>query len=379
MASRRSDGAERGVALLVALVAIVVIGALVTGTFFAGRVELGSGRNAVWSAQAQEAAEGGLADAFAGWQPEWNGFGLQGDSVLPAAFPVPGNPTIRYFPTIRRLGGGVFLVTSRGERVDKGGNLLATRSLARLGKLRYPWLDIRAAVTSRGDVRVGGNATIDGRNASPPGWPACEAPDLAGVRTNEDVIVNGSPQIYGNPPMVEDDPEVVDSIFTIPFEELVPLASITVPPGTYNSMAPSETGTPAVCHRAAMLNWGEPRRGAGSVARCYSYLPIIHSPGDLHLTGGRGQGILLVEGDLRMQGGFEFTGIVLVRGRVNTTANSSKVTGAILAQNVDLGEVVSFTGTPVVAYSKCAVEAGLGAAARAVPLAGRSWAQVSGR
>ena len=379
MRSGRRKTDERGVALLVALVTIVVIGALITGTFFAGRVELGAGRNALWSTQAQEAAEGGLADAFAGWKQEWNDFGPGGDSVLPVGFPFPGTSRVRYVQTIRRLGGGVFLITSRGERVDGAGKMLATRLLARLGKLRFPWMDIRAAVTSKGDTRVGGNATIDGRNSSPPGWPVCTGSDLAGIRTNEEVIVNGSPEIQGNPPIVEHDPEVVDSIFTVPFAELLPLATITLPPGTYNSMAPTLAGSPAVCDTGNSLNWGEPNRNAGSVVECYRHLPIIYSPGNLHLTGGRGQGILLVQGDLQMQGGFEFTGIVLVRGTVNTTANSSKVTGAILAQNVDLGDVVSFSGTPVVAYSKCAVDAALRAAGRGVPLAARSWGQVSGK
>jgi hypothetical protein len=274
-------------ALLVALVSIVVIGALITGTLFAGRVELGSGRNAMWSAQAQEASEGGLADAFANWRSEWNEMPVDTDSLRPVGFPIPGDSRVRYFQTIRRLGGGLFLVTSRGDKLDRGGQVISTRLLARIGKLRYPWIDISAAVTSNGDTKVGGNATIDGRNSAPDGWPVCVSPDVAGVRTNEDVIEHGSPQIYGNPPAVEHDPGVVDSIFSVPFAALQPLASITLPPGTYNSMTPSVTGSPAACARINPLNWGEPDRGVGSVPPCYSYFPVIFSPGDLHLTGGR--------------------------------------------------------------------------------------------
>ncbi|MGQ0701552.1 MAG: hypothetical protein ACT4PM_00290 [Gemmatimonadales bacterium] len=370
---------ERGIALLMALVAIVVIGGLITGTFFAGRVELGSGRSALWSAQAQEAAEGGLTAAFADWNVTWNGYEIGGDSAQAVAFPIAGNSGVRYFQTVRRLSGGLYLISTRGEKVDRDGQVVATRLLAQLGKLLRRWIDIRAAVTSRGSTRVGGNATIDGRNASPPGWPACGGPDLAGIRTNAEVIVNGSPEIYGSPPTVEHDPEVVDSIFTVPFDAILPLANITLTPGTYNSMNPTVTGSPPVCDRTNTMNWGEPNRDESSVVACYDYFPIIHSPGELHLTGGRGQGIRLVAGDRQKQGGFEFTGIVLVRGKVITTANSSKVTGAILAENVDLGDVTSFGGTPVVAYSKCAVDAALNTASRGVPLAARSWAQITGR
>jgi hypothetical protein len=256
---------------------------------------------------------------------------------------------------------------------------MTTSLLGRIGKLRYPWVDIKAAVTSKGETKVGGNATIDGRNTNPDGWPACTAPDLAGIRTNDVVNENGSPQIYGAPPKIEHDAGVVDSIFTVPFDALLPMRNITLAPGTYNSMGPTVTGSPSACDKTNTLNWGEPARGVGSVPLCYTYFPVIYSPGDLHLTGGAGQGILLVEGNLQMQGGFEFTGIVIVKGTVETTANSSKVTGAILARNVDLGDITSFGGTPVVAYSKCAVEAALRASARAFPLAGRSWAQVNGK
>jgi len=371
-----SGPGERGVALLIALVAIVVIGGLITGTFFAGRVELGSGRNALWSAQAAEASEGGLTYAFASWPVSWNEYPVGSDSLQPVGFPIAVDPTIRYFQSVRRMQGGMYLVTARGEKVDRAGRVVATRLLARLGKLVSPWIDVRAAVTSRGTTRIGGNATIDGRNSSPSGWPVCSGTDLAGIRTNEDIIVNGSPEVYGNPPMVEHDPEVVDSVFDMPFDVIQPLATIKLAAGTYNSMAPSVAGTPPNCNQADLMNWGEPDRGETSLAPCYGYFPIIHFAGDAHLTGGRGQGILLVDGDLQMQGGFEFTGIVLVRGKVITTANSSKVTGAILAGNVDLGDVTSFGGTPVVAYSKCAVDLAVKAAARGVPLSQRGWAQV---
>ena len=54
---------ERGMALAVAIFALVVIGALVAGTFFAGRLEQSSGQATVYASQAAEAAEAGLIDA----------------------------------------------------------------------------------------------------------------------------------------------------------------------------------------------------------------------------------------------------------------------------------------------------------------------------
>ncbi len=63
-ASRVSN--ERGMALAVAIFALVVIGALVAGTFFAGRVEQQSGQNTFYASQASEAAEAAMAQTLAG-------------------------------------------------------------------------------------------------------------------------------------------------------------------------------------------------------------------------------------------------------------------------------------------------------------------------
>jgi type II secretory pathway component PulK len=60
---------ERGIALLIALVALGVIGALVGGIFFAARLEQQSGQNALYAVQAGEAAEAGLSEAVATLDP----------------------------------------------------------------------------------------------------------------------------------------------------------------------------------------------------------------------------------------------------------------------------------------------------------------------
>ena len=53
---------RRGMALAVAIFALVVVGALVAGAFFAGHLEQRTGRNTVYAAQATDAAEAGLAN-----------------------------------------------------------------------------------------------------------------------------------------------------------------------------------------------------------------------------------------------------------------------------------------------------------------------------
>ena len=41
-----------------------------------------------------------------------------------------------------------------------------------------------------------------------------------------------------------------------------------------------------------MDNWGDPATPTGV---CFGYFPIIYAPGNLRISGGYGQGILLVE------------------------------------------------------------------------------------
>ncbi len=51
---------ERGIALALAVFALVVIGAIVAGTVFAGRLEQRGGQNTIYAGQAFEAADAGL-------------------------------------------------------------------------------------------------------------------------------------------------------------------------------------------------------------------------------------------------------------------------------------------------------------------------------
>ena len=100
--------------------------------------------------------------------------------------------------------------------------------------------------------------------------------------------------------------------------------------------------------------------------------------GSVHLDGkGRGQGILLVNGDLEVNGTFDWVGIVIVRDDINKGNGTANITGAIMARNVTIADGGSmFTGNQTVAYSKCAVESALRGSAVLQPVRERSWAQL---
>jgi hypothetical protein len=116
---------RRGIALVLAMFALVVLGAIVAGTFFAGRLEQQSGENTLYATQTREAAEAGLADALVALAPaSVNGL-VPGEAPLLLP-PISVGAGVRLERQISRLTGTLFLVTARATRHDAGGGPLAS-------------------------------------------------------------------------------------------------------------------------------------------------------------------------------------------------------------------------------------------------------------
>jgi hypothetical protein len=392
-APRLSD--ERGIALAMAVFALVIIGVLVAGAFFSGRLEQRGGTNSVMAAEAFEAAEGGLAYTLNdGWVTStFNALAPGTSSVQP---PVPIGTAAQATATVTRLNPAVYLVQSEGQRLIAG-NVVARRLLGTLVRVVIPDIEIQGALTVYGELTLGGSADIDGNDHLPAGWGGscgATAPPVAGVRINEDDIHTTGSSCGGDPPAcvegypaVDVDTSVTPSTFTnfgdVTFDDLAAAANLTVG-GTLTNIHPdslsppvgSPVGTPGRCNRASNLNWGEPGlAGVVIIPPCYDYFPIIYAPGSLHISGGRGQGILLVRGDLQLSGGVEFFGPVIVLGEVRSTGTGGHVYGGLMARNASLDPSV-ITGNSVVNYSSCAVARALMGAASVSPLDERSWAQL---
>lgn len=124
---------RRGMALAMALFALIVVGALVAVTFFVGRLELQSGQNVFFAMQAAEAAEAGVSDAIAGvTEAALQSVPIAGTLALPDIALGDGVMGGR---VVVRLTEGLFLVRATGRRLDAAGNDLAVRSLGALVKL----------------------------------------------------------------------------------------------------------------------------------------------------------------------------------------------------------------------------------------------------
>jgi len=144
----------------------------------------------------------------------------------------------------------------------------------------------------------------------------------------------------------------------------------------YNGVAPVLDGA-GECDKTPLLNLGEPWRDAGSVKQCYGFFPVVHGTNSrtAFAAGNRGQGILLIDGDLELVGGFEWVGLVLVRGKMKIAGTGNKIVGAILTEGVDLITAGSVSGNVEVQFSQCAIDRAIAGGSAPTALA-RGWAQV---
>jgi hypothetical protein len=379
-ASRISN--ERGIALAVAIFALVVIGAIVAGTFFAGRLEQQSGQASVYASQAAEAAEAGMSDAVLGQNgnaPALTAMALGATLDLPA-LSVGANASATR--RIQKLTNSLFLFTSLGSRTNGAGASMADRKLGALVRLEQVQIAVNAGLTTIGKATVSGNSTVDGHDHTPSEWLAppavtCPTPDdVAGVRYNGQLTQQGSAVIDGDPARQPDNTlTAANMLGGSTFDQLKALKTLTLT-GDVSGLAAATTGNPARCDISVESNWGAPTDKASP---CFTYFPIIYHLGDLSISGsGEGQGILLVEGNLNVQGRIDFYGPVIVTGGVNirgTGSDDVKFYGGVMAQDVTLDDS-KLSGNATVNYSSCAIRRALQGSAIPTLLSERSWVQL---
>jgi hypothetical protein len=384
-------------ALVMALFAMVVIGALVAGSFFVGRVEQVTGYNTVWASQAGEAADAGVTDALnsidATVYQAMNVYSPTTPNEL--ALATVSSDGIAFTDTVRRLNNTLFEVRSTGRKLGAGGVVLAQASVAQLVRLAKPTIDVNAAITVQDPINFNGNAfLVDGYNDYPAGWGAGDCPSGApdAGNTDDKVAIRSSSttgaksadmdNLAGYPTKtVDNDPTITSTTFqnfldytywTLASQPGVKKLPLTTP---YNGVAPVLDADGA-CDKPAALNFGEPWRTVGYVAPCTGYFPVVHGTGSQTKfgAGNRGQGILLIDGELELVGGFEWTGIVLVRGKMIISGTGNKITGAVLTEGVDLITAGTINGNIDVQFSQCAVDRAINGSA--VPQAlSRGWSQ----
>ncbi len=370
-------GNERGMALAAAVFALVIIAALITGVFFAARQEMRIGENTLTAQRAFDAADAGVQNAISNWRgASWNLMAV--NTTLPDSGTLPSGQG-SWAGTVRRLNDNLFVLQMTGR--DKYAQ--STRTVGVLMKLRKLYLDIRGAVTTQNALTIGGSSQITGVNSNPTNWVGCPAatdslPGIATADSSQITVQGGSINHYvQGDPAVLNDTTITDSTFLkfgdLTYNDLAAMATITFTSSLSAANIIYPVGTATTCNAAVQTNWGDPDPAISPyVAGCVNYFPFIHVMGDLTAQNGKGQGILLVDGNVYVQGNFEFFGPVIVRGTLTTQGNGNHFSGGVMAANINLS-TNTVLGNAEVSYSSCAVARALTMNATGRRLGQRSW------
>lgn len=374
-------GLREGFALPVALVAMIIIGAIVTGGFYASTQEGRVSSSTEMASQAFQVAEYGLQHALGTWTNAdiLNGTWGAGGDVMSSGNHVLGS----YTRAVTPMGGDIFLISSTGQ-VSRGART-ATRRMGVLARTAKGQLPYESALSVFGSVAAKGTSLISGTDDPGPGsicpagsgqLPGVTAVTQSAVSDQGSALIEGDPPVQPQPNMTQDS---LSDFGAVSLGELIASATRILPANTtLTGLGPVTTTVSGgeVCNRSVVTNWGEP---TDVVPVCSGYMPIVYAQGNLSLTTGRGQGILIVEGNLDASGGFTFYGIVIVKGTLKTTGTGAHFTGSVIVQgDGDIDSSSTSAGNSVVQYSRCRVERAFNSALRIERLPNRSWIDLSG-
>jgi Tfp pilus assembly protein PilV len=375
---------RRGFALALALIAIVVIGAMVAGGFMAGVQYYRIGRNSLVEQRALTATELGLDSAYAMWSKTWN-TQTAGTMTTLAYSATDGSwvDTVR----ITKLNQLSSLIVSEGRAGGQGTQLSARRRAAMIVRLNIPKINQVGALTTRGNVVIGGGSNIYGTDTSLAGWNCPPAgASVAGVAVPSFSNLTfggkcpGGSCISGNP-IVSVTPTASDTntyfnYGSLKWSDLVAMADKTVS-GTLTHVDPttnSAGGSPQ-CATSDLTNWGDPNR-ASPAGVCETYFPVVYAPGDLGINGDVGQGVLIVNGNLSIQGTFTFYGQIIVRGTVKLTGTGNHIYGGLMAAAVLDSTSTKIAGNTSIHYSRCAITSVFTSSAMGIRAPQRSWIEL---
>jgi hypothetical protein len=370
---------REGMALAMAMFAIVVIGALIAGAFFASNQDFKIGRNSLVAQRAFSAAEYGLNKTMASW-----------DQTLNLAIKVGKDTNFSYTTgdggssqvKATRINDYTYWVVSEGA-AGVGTSLETRRRTSEVLRLAYPAVKVGGALTLAGGGTIKGSSVVNGTNVNPPGWDCADYPgrDTTAVAygPSATLTIQKSSNAVGNPAAYADPNAGSDGTYIKYGDEswtsLVANADIKLngDPGT---VLPVLNGA-GTCNTSLLTNWGEPLRDATAVKPCQTYMPIIYVSTDVHLNQGRGQGILLVDGSLYVNGSFDWYGLIIVRDQFTKSNGSANIVGAAMARNASISATTNdILGNVTFQYSKCAIESALRGSARLLPAKKRAWAEM---
>ncbi len=387
----RDRRSREGFALMLALGALVVLAVLVAGSSTIALQENRLGQNQLVQSRAFAVAEYGLNKIQADWDKTPNLQMVNGTSFDTAyTLANQGSAVVRY----TRLNNETFWIVSEGQAVVGNTASKSRTAIKRIGavlRLRIPSIKTEAAITTAGGIEIKGASKVDGNNTQPEGWAGCDgtqpgkpavvAPpgvDVTIQKAGSVISPSGSGTSAVNRDAAAADTMTYGNFGDETWNTLVSQANHTITSGSAG--ASPVVHADGYCLKTNPTNWGEPWRAPtnGVKPACQNYFPIIYSTTTLHLSGGRGQGILLVNGDFKFNGNFDWYGLIIVRGKILKGNGTASLHGGIMAAHIDTppteGDV--FNGTIDVFYSQCSLEHAMRGSAAVVQAKERAWAEL---
>ncbi len=230
------------------------------------------------------------------------------------------------------VGETIYVITSEGYDSD------GASKPVRIEAVKPPPITAPAALYTKA------HTTIQGTSTSVVGTDHCGGTAVPAIITMQDVTQNGIPNIEGNNPsaIVEHSPKNID------IQAMIDRLKSSVT-NSYNVNSATLTG----------MNWGTPTEGftQQDALSCTEHKIVYFNTNSTYVqlnAFSSGCGILMVEGNLAIQGGFHWYGVVMVTGSIIFTGGGGKnVTGAMLAGGTVSADLVG--GDASILYCSSAI------------------------
>lgn len=261
-----------------------------------------------------------------------------------------------------------FVLEARATHPRLHRNADALWRLVRPLRAQWPTMPIPASLTAHGALSVEGRAALSGVDSVSDGWTTeCAGDTRSGsigavaarsLNITQNVTLTGSPLATA---LTSAQASQFATAFDAAFAQLQTAATATRTDSVLSFLATDLSTNPCV----RLL--GDALRAIPATS-CQRHWPVVlvTPPLEVRLTGSTpSQGVLLVDGDLKLDAGIRFNGVILVTGRVTSVlasnAPEARMTGGVLVRDRNArGSRVS--GPIRVRANQCAVRRALSAA-----------------
>ena len=348
-------GRPPGYALAAALLTALFLALLAVAYDVAVRAS--RGLPAATRANTELAAEAmqGLAWTLDRWPRPLRLLAVGHDTVLTA----PASARHVVTVTVLHRGGGTYRVQAEAADLGPGGapGAPVARVRRELVAVRRAFAPFDVPLVSAGFVRLHNLQLVNGQDT--PAGADCSGATLDApvilLSSRAALLVDSATYKTSVPAPIQTLPALASGagwqLGGVSVADLAALANVTVPAGavvsstTFSSGAGTDSTGDPTCG-----TWGNPT--GTSTDACRTYYPIIHALGPVTLTGVLGQGILVADGSVTLDGASQFWGLIVARSG-NVTINGGAVYGQILALDPN-GTVELNQGS--INRSRCAVD-----------------------